>query len=215
MDSIFSFGGLLDRPEILVVKFLAASVALLLAILVFRGPTGLRAVVDRIDHALVVIAQITIVGLMALLFVAILLRATFGIFSLTIPDASLFSQMLMVAVVFFTAANAQKIGAHIEVTAIADLLPANVNLAFRLFALSVGVVIMGGAAWFSAIRAAEDFYSGAIVYSSILYLVEWPGRAIVPLGLAWWTLRMAMQIFIPAERYENLDHVQDRLDKVG
>lgn len=215
MNTIFSFGGTLGEPETLVVKFLAGAIAFILAALIFRGPSGLRNFVDRIDWMMVVAAQISIVALMALLFIAIVFRSTFAIFALTIPDASLFSQMLMVAVVFFTVGNAQKIGAHIEVTAVADLLPDKVNLAFRLFALTVGVIVMGGAAWFSAIRAAEDFYSNAIVFSSILYLVEWPGRMLVPLGLAWWTLRMAMQIFIPAERYENLDHIQDRLDKVG
>ena len=74
---------------------------------------------------------------------------------------------------------------------------------------------MGAAAWFSGVEAAKDYYNHATMYASLLELPVWPGRGLVPFGLAWWTLRMAMQMFMPSERYGDIDHIQDRLDKVG
>lgn len=221
MNEFLSFGGRLEEAEILVLKYFVAAALILLAVLVTRGPKGLKKFVDRVDAGLLILAQIMIVVLMTMLMISIFGRATFALFlelgipRITIPDASIFSQIMMVAVVFFTIGNVQKIGGHIEVTVIANLAPPAVNLAFRVSGLLVGMIIMGAAAWFSAVRAAEDFHSTAYIYSSILYLVEWPGRTLVPIGLAWWTVRMAMQILMPSERYGDVDHIQDRLDKVG
>jgi TRAP-type C4-dicarboxylate transport system permease small subunit len=215
MSVILSLGGALNQPETLVFTYLVSVLLILFGLLALRGPTGFQKFVNSIDAFMVVIAQIVIVLLMGMIFISIVLRTTFGVLGMTIPDASLFSQMMMVAIVFFTVGNAQKIGAHIEVTAIANLLPARINTGLRILALIVGAVIIGGSAWFSAIQAAEDYYSHAIVFSSILYLLEWPGRTLVPIGLGWWTLRMTMQIFMRSERYSDLDHIEDRLSKVG
>ena len=104
-------------------------------------------------------------------------------------------------------------GAHIEVTAIAKLAPRWVNDGLRIFGQLLGAAIMGGATWFSALVAYEAYATEAEIFSSILYLPEWPGRVLVPLGLAWWTLRMLVQVFIPAERYTEVDHVEERLEK--
>lgn len=170
----------------------------------------LRAAVNAIDDAAVIVAEVVLIALMAMLFVSITGRA---LIHWSIPDRSIFTEIMMVAIVFLSLAHAQREGAHIEVTVIAKLVPPAVNEALRVFALLLGVAIMGGATWFSAITAYDAYMAEDYMFSSILYLPQWPSRVLVPLGLGWWTLRMVLQILIPEERYEDLDHIKDRLEK--
>lgn len=172
----------------------------------------LRAAVNAIDDAAVIIAEVVLIALMVMLFVSITGRA---LFHWSIPDRSIFTEMMMVAIVFLVLGHAQRLGVHIEVTAITKLMPPKVNEAFRVFALLLGIVIMGGATWFSALTAYDAYVAEDYIYASILYLVEWPSRALVPLGLGWWTLRMVLQMLILEERYDEVDHIEERLNKFG
>lgn len=167
----------------------------------------------RVDRAFVVFAELALLFLLVLLVVSIAGR-TF--LNASIPDRSLIAQnYLMVALVFFALGHVQKIGAHIEVTVLASFVPARVNKAFRVFGLVLGLAIFGGATWFSAAKAWQAWSLDAIMFSSVLDLRDWPGLAIVALGLAWWTVRMALQLveqlLLPGDRMASLDHLDERM----
>ena len=172
----------------------------------------LDAAAARIDRAFIVAAELSLLALLLLLAVSIAGRT---LFNASIPDRSLIAQnYLMVALVFFALGHVQKIGAHIEVTVLANLVSVRVNKAFRLLGLVLGLVIFGGATWFSGVKAWQAYSVDALMFSSVLDLRDWPGLAVVTLGLAWWTLRMALQLveqlILPGDRMVLLDSIEER-----
>jgi TRAP-type C4-dicarboxylate transport system permease small subunit len=174
--------------------------------------TRLDRAAARVDRIFVIAAELSLLALLLLLAVSIAGRT---LFNASIPDRSLIAQnYLMVALVFFALGHVQKIGAHIEVTVLAGLVPARVNKAFRLFGLILGLVIFGGATWFSGVKAWQAYSVDALMFSSVLDLRDWPGLAVVTVGLAWWTLRMLLQLveqlILPGDRMALLDPIEDR-----
>ena len=131
----------------------------------------------RIDRAFVIIAELSLLALLLLLAVSIAGR-TF--LNASIPDRSLIAQnYLMVALVFFALGHVQKIGVHIEVTVLANLVSARINKAFRTIGLALGLAIFGGATWFSGVRAWQAYSVDELMFSSVLDLRDWPGLAVV------------------------------------
>lgn len=168
----------------------------------------------RIDRAFVIIAELSLLALLLLLAVSIAGR-TF--LNASIPDRSLIAQnYLMVALVFFALGHVQKIGVHIEVTVLANLVSARINKAFRTIGLALGLAIFGGATWFSGVRAWQAYSVDELMFSSVLDLRDWPGLAVVSVGLGWWTFRMLLQlteqVLLPGDRMPAVDQVMERVD---
>ncbi len=158
-----------------------------------------RRAVDAVDSAAILVGEVGLFVLMTIIFVSVLGRSFFGF---SIPDRTIFTEILMVVIVFLALDHVQKLGGHLAVTILSDQLPARVNQGLGSFALVLGIAIFGGAAWFSAEVAIDAYRSDAIFFSSLLDIKRWPALALVPTGLIWWALRMLLQLVTPSERPE-------------
>ncbi len=159
----------------------------------------LRRAVDAVDNAAILIGEIGLFVLMGVIFVSVLGRS---FFSFSIPDRTIFTEILMVVIVFLALGHVQKLGGHLAVTILSDRLPARANHILGSMALVLGIAIFGGSAWFSADVAIDAYRSNAIFFSSLLDIKRWPALTLVPLGLSWWALRMLLQLLMPSERPE-------------
>ena len=160
---------------------------------------NVRRAVDAVDSAAILVGEVGLFVLMTIIFVSVLGRSFFGF---SIPDRTIFTEILMVVIVFLALGHVQKLGGHLAVTILSDRLPARVNQVLGSFALVLGIAIFGGAAWFSAEVAIDAYRSDAIFFSSLLDIKRWPALALVPAGLIWWALRMLLQLVTPSERPE-------------
>lgn len=165
---------------------------------------------NRVDAIFAVLAEVALFGLMALIMVSVAGRT---LFAASVPDGQIITEIVMAAMVFLTLGNAQRLGEHIEVTALAKLLPERVNSALQVCALVLGIMIFGGSAWFSARTAFLATQSDELFFSSLLDIRVWPALWLVPLGFLWWSLRMFIQIAVPESRPDTVDRLQEVLDK--
>lgn len=153
-------------------------------------------IIDIMDRAAVTVSQIALFTMMSVIFISIVGRSFFGV---AIPDTVLLTETFMVFIVFLSLGHLQKLGGHLEVSLLADRVPPAVNRLFVSTGLCLGIVIFGAAAWFSGVTAWEAYMNDETFFSSLLDLREWPVRALVPIGLIWWALRMFLQLFAPIE----------------
>lgn len=159
-------------------------------------------VMDGVDRAIVLVAQLLLAAMVLLTFASVTLR-TF--FNSSIPDDLLMQEMLMVAVVFLPLSYVQSVGAHLEVTVLSDLLPKAVQRALMTLGLALGIVAFGWMTYLAWQQALEAYLSGELAYTSVLDIPEWPAKMLVPLGLGWWCLRMMVQLLVPVARPEEAE----------
>lgn len=152
---------------------------------------------DAVDRLLVLVAQLLLGCMVLLTFVSVMGR-TF--INKTVPDDLLINEMLMVAIVFLPLSYVQSVGAHLEVTVLTDVLPKKVQEFLATAGLAAGVVVFGLVAYLGWINAYDSYESGAVGWSSVLYIPEWPAKMLIPLGVGWWCLRMLVQLLIPNAR---------------
>lgn len=157
---------------------------------------------DSVDRVIVLIAQALLVMMVLITFVSVVLR-TF--FNSSIPDDLLLSEMLMVAIVFLPLSYVQSLGGHLEVTVFSDLLPQGLQRFLVTCGLLLGVIMFGMMAYLSWGEFAHAWESGEIGYSSVLNIPEWPAKLLIPFGLGWWCLRLAVQFLVPSARPEHAD----------
>jgi TRAP-type C4-dicarboxylate transport system permease small subunit len=158
---------------------------------------------DAVDRVVVVIAQLLLVAMVCVTFVSVVGR-TF--FNTSVPDDLLINEMIMVALVFLPLSYVQSVGGHLEVTVLSDLLPQKVQNALVTAALVLGIVVFGMVAYLSWGQFMEAWESGEIGYSSVLDIPEWPAKLLIPFGIAWWCLRMSVQLVLPAARPVEADN---------
>ncbi|WP_148279273.1 TRAP transporter small permease [Alloalcanivorax dieselolei] len=161
-----------------------------------RMPWPVR-MMDRVDQVLVWLSQALLAAMVGITFVSVVGRS---FFRSPVPDDLLLSEMLMVAIVFVPLSYVQSIRAHIEVTVLTDHLPHWLQETLVSLGLIIGIVMFAWMAWLSAGKAWESYEWGEIAYASTLELPEWPVRALIPLGLIWWCVRMLIQLLMPWNR---------------
>ncbi|KAA1172451.1 TRAP transporter small permease [Marinobacter salinexigens] len=153
--------------------------------------------IGAIDQQIVRLSQCLLALMVIITFVSVIGR-TF--FSKSVPDDLLFSEMLMVAVVFLPMGFVQSVGAHLEVTVITEHFPQKIQTVLVKLGLIIGITFFGLMTWFSAQMAWEAWELDAIAYGSALSIPEWPAKALIPLGLGWWCVRMFVQLVFRAAR---------------
>lgn len=161
-----------------------------------NGPVVVR-VMNAVDRVVVVIAQSLLAGMVLVTFVSVVGR-TF--FSSSVPDDLLMQEMLMVAIVFLPLSYVQSVGGHLEVTVLSDSLPRKIQALLTLLGLLLGVIAFGWMAYLAWVKAYDAYLSGVYAFSSVLYIPEWPAKMLIPIGLGWWCLRMAVQLVLPSAR---------------
>lgn len=157
---------------------------------------------DAVDRFVVLCAQLLLAAMVLLTFVSVVLR-TF--FESSVPDDLLMQEMLMVAIVFLPLSYVQSLGGHLEVTVFSDLLPKPMQDVLVTLGLFLGVLVFGGMTYLAWLSAHEAYVSGQLAYATMLGVPEWPAKMLIPIGLAWWCLRMMVQLFVPATRPEVAD----------
>ncbi len=159
--------------------------------------SALVRLMDRIDNFIVLVGQVLLSAMVAVTFVSVIGR-TF--FSQPLPDDVMFSEMMMVAVVFLPLSYVQWQGAHLEVTVLTDFFPEKVQSVLVSCGLVLGIIMFGLTAYYSAIAAYDSFQFGVTAYASTLDLPEWPVKALIPIGLIWWCMRMLTHLVAPRTR---------------
>ncbi|MBK1875056.1 TRAP transporter small permease [Marinobacter sp. 1-3A] len=167
-------------------------------------------VLDTVDKQIVRLGQLMLASMVMLTFVSVVGR-TF--FSSAVPDDLLISEMLMVAVVFMPMAYVQSQDGHLEVTVLTDHLPLPVQTGLQTVGLIFGVIFFGLMAYLSGRMAWESWEYQEIAYASSLGIPEWPVKAIIPLGLGWWCIRMVVQLVIPSSRHRHLNDFDQALEE--
>lgn len=165
---------------------------------------------DAIDKQVVRLGQLMLAAMVLVTFLSVVGR-TF--FSSAVPDDLLISEMLMVAVVFMPMAYVQSLGGHLEVTVLTDHLPESLQAMLQTIGLILGVIFFGLMAWLSATMAWESWEYQEIAYASALGIPEWPVKAIIPLGLSWWCVRMLLQLILPSTRHRQASDLNQAVEE--
>ena len=143
-------------------------------------------ILDWLDRVLIVTAMVALISMMMLTSVSVIGRY---FFNAPIPDDLVFSEMLMVFVVFLPFAAVQAAREHVFVTIFTEWLPNDTKVIME----TVGVVV--GCFIFTIISCAvfTDFYAAWIVGAYVegpFELPEYPARFIVFFGLALFSFRL-------------------------
>ena len=141
---------------------------------------------DTIDRIVVVIAIIALVTMMLMTSISVLGRY---FLDMPIPDDLVFSEMLMVFVVFLPFSIVQANREHIFVTIFTEWMPNNTKVVME----TIGVVV--GLGIFTIVTCAvwTDFREAWEVKAYVegpLELPEYPARFVVFFGLALFTVRL-------------------------
>ena len=141
---------------------------------------------DTIDRAVVVIAVVALIAMMLMTTISVFGRY---FFSMPIPDDLVFSEMLMVFVVFLPFSAVQAAREHVFVTIFTDWMSNNVKVVME----TVGVVVGLGIFTLVACAVWTDFYQAWEVKAYVegpLELPEYPARFVVFFGLALFSVRL-------------------------
>jgi TRAP-type C4-dicarboxylate transport system permease small subunit len=152
---------------------------------------------DAVDRLLMRIATVLLLSMVLVTFISSIGRA---VFNRSLPDDILISEILMVAVVFLPLGYVQARGGHLEVTVLTERMAPRVQEYFYVAGLVLGLLFIGSMTYFTARLAIESFTTGELAYGSLLNIPEWLARGLIPIGLSWWWLRMALQLFLPQTR---------------
>lgn len=152
---------------------------------------------DRIDGFLILIAKLMLAFMVVVTFVSVIGRS---FFNTSVPDDLLLAEMMMVALVFLPLSWVQSMGAHLEVTVLTDFFPQWLQKALVTMGLCLGLLIFGVMAYLSGVAAYEAYVFNELAYNSMLNLPDWPAKAVIPLGLGWWCLRMLVHLVWPRIR---------------
>lgn len=152
---------------------------------------------DRIDGFLILIAKLMLAFMVLVTFVSVIGRS---FFNTSVPDDLLLAEMMMVALVFLPLSWVQSLGAHLEVTVLTDFFPRWLQNALVTLGLILGLLIFGVMAYLSGESAYEAYVFNEVAYNSMLNLRDWPAKAIIPLGLGWWCLRILVHLIWPRTR---------------
>ncbi|MDA1101698.1 MAG: TRAP transporter small permease [Proteobacteria bacterium] len=139
--------------------------------------------IERISVAISVAALVTLVLLVC---VSVIGRY---LFAAPIPDDLVFSEFLMVFIVFLPLASVQAAREHVFVTIFTEWMPNHRKVAFETFGVIVGIIAFTivGTAVYTDFRESLAFNS---YVDGPLELVEWPAKFAVFFGIALFTVRL-------------------------
>ena len=145
---------------------------------------------ETIDRFVVAIAAVALVVMMVLTTISVIGRY---FFSAPIPDDLVFSEMLMVFVVFLPFSAVQAKREHVAVTIFTDWMPNNAKVVLETIGVAVGLGI------FTLVTCAvwTDFlltWEVKAYVEGLLELPEYPARFAAFFGLALFTVRLLIDV---------------------
>lgn len=141
---------------------------------------------DTLDRVLVVIAMVALVSMMLMTSVSVIGRY---FFSMPIPDDLVFSEMLMVFVVFLPFSAVQAAREHIFVTIFTEWMANNTKVIME----TIGVVVGFGIFTLVTVTVWTDFvlcWEEDCYVEGPLELPEYPARFVAFFGLAVFAVRL-------------------------
>ena len=143
-----------------------------------------------IDRATVVVAVSALVAMMLLVCISVTGR---HFFAMPIPDDLVFSEFLMVFIVFLPLRSVQAAREHVFVTIFTEWLPNRARVIMETFGVFVGLIA------FSIVTLAvfADFLDSWEFQSYVdgpLELLLWPPKLIVTFGVALFTVRLLVDL---------------------
>lgn len=141
-----------------------------------------------LDRALVALSGVALTILMLLVT-----SSVFGRYflSMPVPDDVTLSEILLVFVGFLPLAQVQANREHIFVSVFTDWMPNGAKVFLEMFGQLIGVVFFSivAAAVYTEFAAA---YETGSYYTGPMEIPEWPGKLVVALGVALFTLRLVI-----------------------
>lgn len=143
---------------------------------------------DWLDRLLIVLSSIALIMLMMLVTVSVTGRYYYGT---PIPDDIILSEILLVFVGFLPLSFVQASREHIFVSVFTDWMPNGAKVFLEMMGQIIGAVFFAivATAVYTDFREALD---GGAYYVGELEIPEWPGKFVVALGVALFTLRLVL-----------------------
>jgi TRAP-type C4-dicarboxylate transport system permease small subunit len=139
---------------------------------------------------MVAIAVLALVTMVVMVCVSVTGRY---LFAAPIPDDLVFSEFLMVFIVFLPLSAVQAAREHVFVTIFTEWLPNRRKVILETFGVFVGMI----AFFIVAVAVGDDFLDSWEYQSYVdgpLELKEWPPKLVVFLGVALFTVRLAVDL---------------------
>ena len=147
-----------------------------------------KSLIDRLDRVLVLIAALTLIGMMGLVTVSVIGRY---FFNSPVPDDVVMTELAMTFLVFLPLSAVQASREHVFVTFFTEWTSNKAKVVMETIGVLVGLGIFAifAAATFGDLQQAYEY--GTYV-DSMLEIQEWPARLAVFLGIAVFVLRLAL-----------------------
>ncbi|MGR3425075.1 MAG: TRAP transporter small permease [Sagittula sp.] len=145
-------------------------------------------ILDLLDQILTAVSAAALVLLMAMISISVIGRY---FFNSPVPDDVLLGQVLMLPIVLLPMAAGQARREHIFVALFTDRAPRRIRTGLEVFGMLLGAVLFGIIAWASYAALAHSIRSRAYIIG-VLDLPEYPGRLVVFLATALFSLRLAV-----------------------
>ena len=115
------------------------------------------------------------------------------LFAMPIPDDLVFSEFLMIFIVFLPLASVQAAREHVFVTIFTEWMPNRKKVILETFGVFVGLIAFSivGIAVFDDLADAWEFQS---YVDGPLELLEWPPKLVLVFGVALFTVRLLVDL---------------------
>jgi TRAP-type C4-dicarboxylate transport system permease small subunit len=152
-------------------------------------------ILSLIERICVVIATSALVAMVLLVCISVTGRY---LFAMPIPDDLVFSEYLMIFIVFLPLASVQAVREHVFVTIFTEWLPNRKKVMFETFGVFIGLIAFTivGVAVFDDLADAWEFQS---YVDGPLELLEWPPKFVLFFGVFLFTVRLLVD-FIQSVR---------------
>ena len=114
-------------------------------------------------------------------------------FAMPIPDDLVFSEFLMVFVVFLPLSSVQASREHVFVTIFTEWMPNSRRVILETFGVLIGLLAFGVICWAVYTDFAESYEYQSYV-DGPLELVEWPPKFVLFFGIALFVVRLAVDL---------------------
>jgi TRAP-type C4-dicarboxylate transport system permease small subunit len=143
-----------------------------------------------IDLVTVVIATSALVVMVLLVCTSVIGRY---LFAMPIPDDLVFSEYLMIFIVFLPLSSVQAAREHVFVTIFTEWMPNRKKVILETFGVFVGLIAFSivGVAVFDDLADAWEFQS---YVDGPLELLEWPPKFVLVFGIALFTVRLLVDL---------------------
>lgn len=137
------------------------------------------------------VAVVALIAMMMLITVEVSIRKSFGISTKIAHD---FAGYLLVALIFFGAAQALTVGKHLRVTVLFDRLNQKIQSVLFKASYVIGIVFVLILLWAATGLVVKSYGMGRMTYT-LVSIPEFIPELLMPIGLFFFVLQLAANIF--------------------